>query len=321
MIRTFVTGILGIGFLTLATGCVEMTQTITLNPDGRGKVKIEVVTAAFDELGGALMGGGEQKKKTPAEMKAQAAAKFVTDAAGVTAFKDVSASWTREGKLRLVGTAYFNRLEDLTKEDKGPMDPTKVQPATMFQNAFQVTLDKGTMRLTAKNQGIKEGIKPLGNPDPNVDVAKMSNDELDDYLLTQRIEYQKFRPLLELMFNDLKITTVIHLPGEVAEVKGFKKDDNRTVSQSFEGKAFVDLFKKLVMMDRDSFKKLAQSNNEKDLLALLGPLANLGDPDITVTKLGAAQFDYDKEVAAARAAYPALRKYLGLDASIKLPGD
>ena len=45
------------------------------------------------------------------------------------------------------------------------------------------------------------------------------------------------------------------------------------------------------------------------------------EPDVTVGNLGAAQFDYDKEVKAARAEYPALRRALGLDASVKLPGE
>ena len=38
-------------------------------------------------------------------------------------------------------------------------------------------------------------------------------------------------------------------------------------------------------------------------------------------QLGAPLFDYDKEVQAARAAYPALRKSLGLADDVKLPGD
>ena len=44
------------------------------------------------------------------------------------------------------------------------------------------------------------------------------------------------------------------------------------------------------------------------------------EPEVTVNKLSAAVFDYDREVREARAAYPALRKVLALDESVKLPG-
>ena len=50
--------------------------------------------------------------------------------------------------------------------------------------------------------------------DESVDLSKMNDKEIDEYMLKQRVEYQKVRPLLELVFNDLKIKTVLHLPGE-----------------------------------------------------------------------------------------------------------
>ncbi len=124
-----------------------------------------------------------------------------------------------------------------------------------------------------------------------------------------------------MMFNDLKITTVLNLPGEVLEVKGFKKDGPRTVSQSIDGAVLLATMKKMIMMDGAEMKKLAASSNEKDLKRLLGPMgAMMDEPDVTVGKLGSALFDYDKEVRDARAAYPALRKALGLHDSVKLPG-
>jgi hypothetical protein len=310
---------LWVGVLTLLPGCVELTQTITLNPDGRGKVRIEVVTAAFDfELGPM-----DQKKKPKSldEIKQEAVTKFLKETSGATAFKDVTVNWTREGKLRIVGTIYFDRLEDLDKTDAGPQDPTKTQPATTFRSSFKVTIDKGTMRIVGKNKGVDDGVKPLDNPDGPVDITKMTDKQLDEYMLRQRVEYQKARPLLEMMFNELKIKTVLLLPGDIAEVKGCQKDDNRTASQTFEGAAFLALFRKFVMMDNATVKKLVAGKNEKDLMALLGPMATMGEPDITVRNLGKAQFDYDKEVRDARAAYPALRKELGLDAGTKLPGE
>ena len=313
----------GMALLTLLPGCVEMTQTITLNPDGRGKMKIEILVAAFDFQMGPMPGApGAQKPKSLHEIKKEAAANFACKTPGLTAFKDVRVKWAHDGRLHMVGIAYFDRLEDLDKKDDAPKDPFNVKPTSSFQNSFKVSLEKkGTMRITAKNQGLQDSVKPLGQQDAPVDFAKMSDKEMDAYILKQRVEYQKAKPLFRLMFEDLKIKTVLHLPGDIVEIKGFKKDGKRTASQSFEGDAILAIVKKYVMMDNTEFKKLVAGKTEQDLQALMNPLATFGEPDITVHNLGAPLFDYEKEVREARAAYPALRKSLGLDENVKLPGE
>jgi hypothetical protein len=313
-----------LGLLTLLPGCIEMTQTITLNPGGRGKMKIEILIAAFDFNFEPMPGApGAKKPKSLHELKKEAATKFACETPGVTAFKDVTVKWARDGRLHMVGTAYFDRLEDLDKDDNAPKDPFNVKPTSNFKSSFKVSLEKkGTMRLTGKNQGVKEGLlKPFDQQDTPVDIAKMSDKEIDEYLLKQRVQYQMVKPMLQMMFNDLKIKTVLHLPGDIVEIKGFKKDGKHTVSQSFEGAALLTMLKNFIMMDGAELKKLAAGKNEKDLMALMGPLAAFGEPDITVHNLGDPLFDYDKEVREARAAYPALRKSLGLDENVKLPGE
>ena len=261
-------------FLMLLPGCVEMTQTITLNPDGKGKMKIEIKVAAYDlDMGAAFGAPGEKKVKSLDEIKKDAITKFVSESKGVTAFKDVSVNWTRDGKLHMVGTAYFDKLDDLNreKEEKGPPNPGNIEPSSTFRASFEVTIDKsGTMRIAAKNQGIQEGVNPLKEQEKPVDLAKLTDKEAEEYLLKQRVEYQKIRPFFEMMFNDLKITTVLHLPGDISEVKGFKKDGARTVSQSIEGAVVLATMKKMIMMDGAELKKLMGTNGEKDLKRLLG---------------------------------------------------
>jgi hypothetical protein len=313
-----------LGLLTLLPGCVEVTQIITLNPDGKGKMKIEVVTAAYDFDFAPMPGAPGGKKKKPLnELKREAITKFLAETPGVTAFKDVTVKWTHDGKLHMVGTAYFERLEDLDKKaDNAPKDGFNMQSPN-FRSSFKVALDKdkGTMRITAKNDSVKEGVNPLEAAGESVDFAKMTDKEIDEHLLAQRVEWQKVRPLMEMMFNDLKVKAVLHLPGDIVEVKGFHKEGKRTVSQTLEGKAIMAVLKKIMMIDRDEVKKLAAGKNEKDLLALIGPMAQWADCAVTVNNLGAPQFDFDKEVREARAAYPALRKALGLDDSVRLPGE
>jgi len=45
------------------------------------------------------------------------------------------------------------------------------------------------------------------------------------------------------------------------------------------------------------------------------------EPSLTLRVEGKDQFDYAKEVQAARTAYPRLREQLKLDAGVKLPGE
>jgi hypothetical protein len=319
--------VLAAGVLGLVSGCVEITQIITLNPDGRGKMKIEVVTAAFNDL--AFTGGfggdaGGKKVKTLDEIKKDGIGGFISSKAGLKAWKDLAVEWTKDGRLRMTGTCYFDRLDDLDASPaKGGKDPLDVKPANSFGNSFKFKRDKdGTLHITgASKSKSKDGLMPFKDGDDEPDLAKMNDQELDTYLLKQRVEYQKVKPLLNMMFADLKLKTVLHLPGEVVKHKGFKKDDAGTVSQVIDGNEFMTVLKKFVTQDNASWKKLIKSNNPKGMMALLGPMAMYEDPNVTVQKLTGPLFDFDAEVRAAQAAYPALRKALGIGEDVQLPGE
>src|ERR1700722_6649446 len=162
--------------LALFPGCVEMTQTFTLNPDGRGKVKLEILSPAYDFDLNFGNDGQKKKEKSPDQLRKDAISKFISNAPVITAWKDVSVSWSRDGRLHMVGTAYFERLEDLDKRDEGPKDPSKVSPTSTFQSALRLERQKdGTLRLTAKNQGITEGMQKAGENKDAVDIAKMTD--------------------------------------------------------------------------------------------------------------------------------------------------
>src|SRR4051812_48773441 len=104
MFRRLASAAVGVAFLLLMSGCVEVTQTFTLNPNGSGKVKYDLVMPA--ELGTFDL-GDKKKEKTPQELLQAALEKSLTKSKGVTAWKDVSIKWTDDGRLHFVGTAYF----------------------------------------------------------------------------------------------------------------------------------------------------------------------------------------------------------------------
>src|SRR5882762_824652 len=87
--------------LSLLSGCVEMTQTITLNPNGSGKAEYDVLMPA--DMGFSF-GPQEKARKTSAEILQEAVEKTLTKTKGVTAWKDVSVKWAQDGRLHFVGT-------------------------------------------------------------------------------------------------------------------------------------------------------------------------------------------------------------------------
>jgi hypothetical protein len=279
----------------LACGCVEVERVITLNPDGRGKfVQDALILADAPFMAGPGGGPGEtlDQKKQKALLK-------VLAGKGITACKDVSAEWAPDGRLHLKATLYFERLEDLGGKD--------------MSESYQVTRpSEGVLKIALQvNKDAKK--KPLP------DLAKMSEKDLDEFLLQKRVAYQSQRPLLVAMLTDLKLKTVLEAPGDVTELKGFKKAGDRAVVWSVDGNAALKDITRFMAQDNATLKKKIQGPKGGELLESFGLLEALDVAEVTV-KVTGPRFDYAKEVAQARAAYPALRQQLKLDAKTKLPG-
>jgi hypothetical protein len=290
--------------LVLMTGCIEQTQIITLNPDGRGKVEYDMKMPG--ESGLQINPSPAQKEKTPADLLEAAVARELTKK-GHTAWKDVSAQWDADGRFHLKGTAYFDRLEDLWGAAQ------KKQPDIDFEH-FELAIDKAKgFKLTLhKNESKKK---------PPVDFAKISDKELDDHVLMQRIKYQSSKAMLAGMLTDLRIKTEFRLPGEVGESKGFMKAGPRVAKRDFNGAALLKVMQKFMAQDDAALRKFLKDAKNPDALEAIGATEIVQDAYLIVPKLGPAQFDYDQEVKDARAAYPALRKQFNIAANAKLPGE
>ena len=302
--------------LLLLPGCIEMTQTITLNPDGRGKVVQEIHIAAMGGFDLNFGGGAPAKEKSLDAIKNDAAINFVSKTKGVAAWKDVSVKWAPDGRLHMVGTAYFDKLGDMTSGAGG--DDDKLGPAGAVGSpipTFDVTVEKDGLKIAGK----KADKIPL-KKEPTPDFAKMTDKEMDDYVLKQRVQFQMVKPLLVMFFTDLKVKMILRLPGEIHEVKGFKKDKATEVSFTLDGNELLKATKKLMTQDAASLKKTLKEG-APELLASFGLSGDAMEPMLTVRKVGQPLFDYDKEVKEARAAYPEMRKKLNLDPNTKLPGE
>lgn len=286
--------------LVLLTGCVEQTQIITLNPDGRGKIEYEIRGPAQS----AVNAGAGGKEKSVAELLNEAVARELTKP-GIAAWKGVSAKWAPDGKLIFKGTAYFNRIEDLRpKQGKNELN---------FENFdLVISKDKGFKLTLHKN--------PPDKKKPAPDFSKMTDKEMDEYVLKQRIQYQSSKGILIAMFTDLNIKTEIRLPGEAKELKGFKKKGASVVTRELDGATVITAMNKFMAQDDAALKKWFKTAKSPDTeVPYVAEL--LEQASLTVPTLGAALFDYEKELRDALAVQAALRQQYNIPAHMKLPGE
>jgi hypothetical protein len=294
--------------LIAGSGCVESKSVITLNADGKGKMQLDVL---MPSPSAADFGGPKPKDLSLDDQRNQAVAKMLTDAKGVTAWKDVTAEWNADGRLHFVATAYFDKL-----------DKVEIQPIPL--PTFQVVPEKaGVLKLTGKF-GNKDN--PVTAPDtkPLPDPKKLSDKELDEEILKQRIGYQASRPMLVGVFTDYKATTTFNLPGKAGDAKGFAKEGDKVARHELVGgdviKAIDGVMKKdtatLRKMIRDSGTLKSLDTNQLEQFADIPASMN---PSVTVTDATKDIFDYDKEMKQARDGSAALREKFKVDSKKPWP--
>ena len=146
----------------------------------------------------------------------------------------------------------------------------------------------------------------------------MTDAELDQYILRELIDLQSTKPLVTAFLADARMKTTYVLPGEVTAAEGFAKD-GRKATFTLDGNKVLATFNKAVSQDRAEWRKLYRGSPDRAAIeaAVFGVPMETGS--IAVAKPGEAQFDFDKEVKEARAAYPELRKKFGFGDDLRLP--
>jgi hypothetical protein len=303
--------------LLALTGCVEGQQTITINPDGSGKIRIEaVMTPPSDFMEG--MPRNKQPDPDPIATVLRQSVRQLLSAQQAAAWKDVAAEFAPDGRLKFAGTVYFKKLDDL--EVRG--NPLLGSPT------FGVTVQPGgALVIAAKKDNKNRETGGLFNPDrPDrktpAELAKMTDAEVDRYILRDRIEYQGSKPILVALMTDAKVKTVFVLPGEVSGVKGLTAEGKDRVSFVLDGPKVLAGVGKIFAMSNAELRAVYRSKDIQEVMAAetIGLL-----PDTTTTAMVAKPtgplFDFDKEVKEAIAAYPELRKRFKLDPNVRLPGE
>jgi hypothetical protein len=284
---------------TLLAGCVEGEVVYTLNPDGSGKVKLDLISAP---------GGLElafSKSKDPDDwLRALVGNQLSKGGQGVTGWSDVSGEFLKDGRFRYRATAYFKNIDDLRMDIAG-----RLKLVRGADGALTVRIED-----PSKKPG-KEELPP--------DFAKMTDAEWDKYLLKERILGQSAKPIFAIL-AEVKVKLTVHLPGQVTDLQQFKPAGDTGVFLVMDGAAIAkEHMRRLAMSDEEMRKQIRSSKSgrlfaderSEAALFLEGPVS------ATVAKPGGPQFDYAKEVAAAVAGNAELRKKYRLPDAQRLPGE
>lgn len=290
------------------TGCVEGEMTYTVNPNGSARIHFNVVTVAPPNFNVSSGGAIGRKPETPDDMLRKSI-RGLLESPNVAAWKDVSAEWTPNGKLKLVATAYVRQLSDFSKQQGSFM---LLSPKFALEKA-----PDGGMKLVRSDDGGGKGDPSKRKPKTPDEIKAMTDEQLDQEILLDLIEMQAAKGLLAAMLTDCKLKTTFVLPGDVTEARGFTRDGGKA-SYTLDGNKVLGDLNKLLASDRPTLRKEYRSATAPDVFKTR-VIGELGDGSATVAKPGGALFDFDKEVGEAREAYPALRKKLGLGDDVRLP--
>ncbi len=274
--------------LVLAAGCQKVRDEYTLNPDGSGKVAVRRLAPAQPNL----TGGGELD---PQAESAKAARKLVEGSKGVEAWKDLTWKVAADGRILLVGTAYFKNVAGLKLEG------WRVQVARTPAGGLVLGF-------------VKSGKKAAKAP-----PRKLAGKDLERRVLQEKMKWQQGRGMMVAMLSGLEFETVVHLPGKVGEASCFKKlPDGKSVRLVLKGDDFLKLMDQQAAREEFWKKQATEGRGRLDEMEVPEVMEKLfgsrEPPRAVVEKVGKPLFDYAKEVAAARAADAALRKKLGAGA-------
>jgi len=303
--RRVVTAVAWAGLVVACTGCMQLEQTVSLNPDGTGKVDFKTVAPA-NPMG--MMGGAAEKPSDAKALAQQAIRNLLTKSEGVVSWKDVTCKNTDDGKLEVNGTAYFEKLEGLKIGD------------TRVNAKFEKTETGMALQITENENkaGAGDGDK-IGAPE-------LTEEQIQAKIMEEKAKFQQSLPMLGMFLGGLKLSMRFKLPGTLDVVEVFKTMEDGSVDFTLDGEKVLKALNELAKDDA-YWRAVAlegRSNTRQ------GPkLANLNEKIFGVKALPRATvkgdlvplFDFAGEVEAAKKAFPEMKKTLGIEEGQEAGGD
>ncbi len=279
--------------------CFETTQEFTLNPDGSGKVVHESKFQPF-QMNLSL---GAENADEDAKMR-EAVASIIEDAQGVDAWNDVHFERLADGRILFRGTAWF---PDITK--------LEIKNQTMMR--FQWTRDpsaNGELTLSMGNQN-DDAADPEKNSPPDDEEGRRT------WLAAERGKFQQARMMMATMLGGLKHTATFRLAGAAAGAHQFDDIGDDRLQIEFAGEKFLAAIDSAMADDEWLLANGFAGEEGPDLDGVLAEklFGKPGMPSVTRSTLDEPLFNYQAEVAAARANAEVLREKIGVASARVLP--
>ncbi len=287
MMRTL-TALLSISFILFFISCYDTKQTYNLNPDGSGKVVIDLVFQPFSF--------GDDKKDPQKKLKSSVL-EILEKSKGVDAWKDVTWLAQDDGRIRFNGTAYFSDLGKLNLSSGGMLKASLTQG------------EKNTLVLEVKGDSEGKGMRKKSE-EP---AAAMSAEEKTKAALKAKNEFQQARSMLAGFLASLRHESTFQLPGTVKSAVNLKTGTGGTLTILVEGKKLVEAFDS-VATNTAFFERQVEKGTGGDLgddffnekmFGSKGPIRAVLSGPFT------PRFDYAAELASARAAEKTIYQALG----------
>jgi hypothetical protein len=259
----------------------EFRMDFTVNPDGSGKVAIEIVMPPFAAAPG---------QPGAAAMVRQRAGVIVQKAAWAETWTDVAFAETEGGGARFKGTAYF---KDLAAVGIGW---ALVKGMTWSKDAA----GDATLSLNLHDP-----------PPPPAKLPQLTDEQLAQRMAMARQAYAQVRGFVSPSpLARMKMCLTYRLPGKLAAAGGFEKAADGSLQWTMDPDK-ERLAADAAMADDDFVKTCIMLGREPTLEA-----REKGTRTVRTARVAGEMkppFDYQAEVKAAREAYPKMMEKSGLN--------
>jgi len=266
-------------------GCYERKDAAVINPDGSGKMSIEILVAV------PAQGLPGKEKPTAVTFGRQVAANLINSTRGVDAWADLAITAGEGGRARIAATAYFPDL-NLLKFDMPLVFVWKRDPASGGAGGAG---------------GAGGGGATLAIERARTSVGKLSEQiteaELTDMVAKAQAQYKEQQLALQTQLNAFKLDMSFELPGDVTDAHVLARAGN-SVALTLEGKKAMlalDQFMADEAALRATFKAGADLPGNDDIMlqsmyGQKGPVS----AHVTFAADAKAVFDYRTEARVAQ---------------------
>lgn len=289
--------IFGLALCITLTGCIDITQKVILNPDGSGKTEFNLYVITRPVPPTDLAG-----IPNPTQELSVVVAYLLKQSTDFEAWKDIQCDRTKDGRCHILGVAYFKDFNH-RKMYLGEMEWEPLERWSAHQ--------EGGMQLTVELFDQQKKVKEKAEERP------LNNTEIDARVAEAIKVWKEWRGIWTEGLGTMSDDTSVMLPGKAIDTGVFEPVQGG-VRRVLEGSKLVFAMDQMAA-DEGATRAAIKAGRDPFEAAMLDDKSNRmifgrsGNRSARVSGEMKAQFDYQVEVAAAKAAMPSMIKKLGLN--------